>query len=270
MSLDNLITFTSGLAYGLSSTLVGHPFDTIKTRAQALSTTPSVTTPSVTNSRSLKILKDLLVSEGIIGLYRGAVPLFFAGGVIRSSQFGFYDVALRYQRKSDPDCDRVLGVVDKQVVIAGFVGGLGRGIIETPADYIKTRRQVDRPWATGGMLKGMLEGASVTFLRNSFLFAAFAVYSDLSTVLVDGGLSPFWKGAVCANMAWLTVWPVSAERTRARTRARARTRTRTRIRRTFFLLCTNPDSIEHAHAHTQTQTHTLFLSLSLCLLSSMS
>ena len=33
-------------------------------------------------------------------------------------------------------------------------------------------------------------------------------FKDLSKQLIPGGLSPFWTGALCANAAWLTVWPM--------------------------------------------------------------
>ncbi|GMI33725.1 hypothetical protein TeGR_g341 [Tetraparma gracilis] len=198
--MDNTITFLSGLAYGLSSTLVGHPADTVKTRIQALHPSSSAPAPS-----SLQTIKTILSTEGLRGLYKGAAPLFLMGGVIRSCQFGFYDTALRAQRSSsDAPSPRILGVFDPQVILAGFVGGLGRALAEAPADYIKTRRQVDRPWA----VRGMLEGAGATFARNSFLFASFAIYTDLSHLVVPGGLPPFLQGAVCANLAWLTVWPL--------------------------------------------------------------
>ena len=25
---------------------------------------------------------------------------------------------------------------------------------------------------------------------------------------LSGGLSPFWTGAICSNLAWLTIWPI--------------------------------------------------------------
>merc|ERR1712072_1619649 len=47
-----------------------------------------------------------------------------------------------------------------------------------------------------------------TMFRNSILFTAFVVYIDLSKQLIEGGLSPFFEGAICANLAWMTVWPL--------------------------------------------------------------
>ena len=47
-----------------------------------------------------------------------------------------------------------------------------------------------------------------TLLRNTFLFSAFVVYIDLSKLVVPGGLGSFLTGAICANLAWLTIWPL--------------------------------------------------------------
>jgi hypothetical protein len=63
---------------------------------------------------------------------------------------------------------------------------------------------MNAPWA----LREVFQGASATMLRNSLLFATFMIYIDLSKQVVPGGLGPFWTGAVCANLAWLTTWPM--------------------------------------------------------------
>ncbi|KAJ1632025.1 mitochondrial carrier domain-containing protein [Pavlovales sp. CCMP2436] len=185
------------MVYGMVSTAVGQPFDTTKTRMQAR--------PENFRTGALETGLQLFRAEGIAGLYRGALPLFIGGGVMRSFQFGFYDTALRRLRagQAEPPA-RVLGV-DPQVFAAGFTGGLGRGLVEGPVDFIKTRRQVGMGWSFAGLLEA---GLPVTLLRNAFLFASFAVYADWSKILVPGGLGPFWTGAVCANLAWLTIWPL--------------------------------------------------------------
>ena len=76
--------------------------------------------------------------------------------------------------------------------------------MEGPSEFIKVRRQLDRGWSFRSMYKGL----GATMLRNSFLFSSFVVYLDFSKQVVPGGLGPFWSGAVCANLAWLTVWPM--------------------------------------------------------------
>lgn len=195
--MDNAISFSSGMVYGVTSTAVGQPFDTIKTRMQAR--------PENARTGALETGVQLFRAEGVRGLYRGALPLLVGGGFMRSFQFGFYDVALRRLRDArEGQSARVAGV-DPDVLLAGFCGGLGRGLVEGPADYIKTRRQVGQAWSFSGLYEA---GLPVTLMRNAFLFASFAVYADWSKLLVPGGLGPFWTGAICANAAWLTIWPL--------------------------------------------------------------
>jgi solute carrier family 25 carnitine/acylcarnitine transporter 20/29 len=166
--MDNFVSFSSGMVYGFASTLTGQPLDTIKTRMQAR--------PESLKTSPLKVGTDLFKKEGIRGLYRGGMPLFIGGGLIRSAQFGFYESAIRWQRDNLAPAQRVFGI-DPQVVAAGFCGGFGRGLMEGPFDFAKTRRQMgDRPWRWGEVY----QGSGVTMFRNSFLFMFFAVYTDLA------------------------------------------------------------------------------------------
>jgi len=193
------ISFGCGLAYGGTSVLVGQPLDTVKTRMQAL--------PNNIKNSMLSTGRDVYMREGIVGLYRGGLPLFIGGALFRSFQFGFYENSLRVLREYTPK-HRIFGVIDYQVVCAGFIGGFGRGIVEGPFEFIKVRRQVEQKWTLKDFARDITQGGAATMVRNMFLFMSFSVYRDLSHVVVDGGLSPFLEGAICANLAWLTIWPM--------------------------------------------------------------
>lgn len=191
--MDN---FIAGFAYGSTTVLVGQPLDTIKTRMQALGTTSSIETA-----------KAIFTQDGIKGLYRGGFVLVLGGSLIRSAQFGVYETLLSQQRLvygKTENKDKILGYFDPQVLLAGFFGGAGRGFVEGPFEYIKTRRQMESNWRA----RELFSGAGATIFRNSFLFSSFVMYMDLGAQLVPGGLSPFWSGAICSNLAWLTVWPL--------------------------------------------------------------
>ena len=71
-----------------------------------------------------------------------------------------------------------------------IVGGVSRGIVEGPFEYIKVRRQVEQPWR----FTEIFNGSGATIFRNSFLFSGFVIYMDLLKQIVPGGLSPFWTG----------------------------------------------------------------------------
>ena len=129
---------------------------------------------------------------------------------MRSAQFGVYDKVLATLREQGKEegfgalNGKMFGFLEPSILLAGFCGGVSRGIVEGPFEYIKVRRQVQQRWHLSEVFNGF--GATIT--RNSFLFGSFVVYIDLSKQLIPGGLGPFWTGAICSNLAWLTVWPM--------------------------------------------------------------
>ena len=195
--------FIAGYAYGTTTVIVGQPLETIKTLQQAQSCTTSGK-----NLSSFTIASTLWKNDGIKGFYRGGLPLLVGGGLIRSFQFGFYKESLKFIRDHNIGPSERISGLDFQVVMAGLIGGLGRGIAETPFEYIKVRRQVQKQMKITELLKGSKQ----TLLRNSFLFASFAIYMDLSDMLFP--LSPFMKGGICSCMAWMTVWPLDVVKSR--------------------------------------------------------
>ena len=203
------ITFAAGYAYGLTTVAVGQPLDTIKTRMQGM--------PQSASRSMLSVGREVWLREGIRGLYRGGLPLLMGGGLMRSAQFGVSGKVADVL-KNDLKLPQysLFGVFNYQVVLAGMAGGISRGLVEAPTDFFKVRRQVEQRLS----LRAALSGTSVTLLRNTFLYSSFVIYMDLSKQLCHAGvvpgvltvsdgsqLTPFWKGAICANLAWLTVWP---------------------------------------------------------------
>lgn len=195
--MESAVGFAAGAAYGLTSVVVGQPLDTIKTRMQARPDSHSV--------GAVKLGQQLLRAEGLRGLYRGGVPIMIGGTMFRSAQFGAYEVVVRTLRENSPG-HRFFGVLDWQVALAGAVGGLARGVVEAPFEKVKVVQQVAQSQAW--TLRRLCEGGSVTLVRNVILFTTFAVSADIVPSALPGGLSPFWTGALCANLGWLACWPM--------------------------------------------------------------
>ena len=215
--MENLVPFVAGASYGLTTVVVGQPLDTVKVRMQGL--------PSAANSSGVAVAGDLFAKEGVRGLYRGGLPLFVGGAFMRSAQFGVSGAAkvwLEENTNGGKPAPRLFGILDWQVMVAGAAGGVSRGLVEIPTDFFKTRRQVEHGWS----IREVMDGTGVTLARNTVLYTAFMFYLDMAKLLCRQGyvpsllmaddrenLSPFVKGAVCANLAWLTCWPADVVKT---------------------------------------------------------
>lgn len=212
-------SFIAGFAYGGTTVLVGQPMETLKTltQVQSAATAGTTTGPGASSSSILQTARNLYATAGIRGFYRGGVPLLLGGGLMRSAQFGVYQSVVptlerRYGR-TDPK-DYWLGCINPHVVAAGWAGGVGRGLVEGPFEMVKVRRQLVSGWH----FRDVFQGFGATLFRNSLLFSSFVIYLDIFKQQVEERrgttVTPFIKAGTCANMAWLTVWPLDVIKTR--------------------------------------------------------
>lgn len=112
-----VITFISGASYGLSTVILGQPLDTVKTRMQGLRGTTS-------SKSAIKVLRDLYVSEGLQGLYRGGLPLVIGGSFMRAAQFGVSAEAKNLLERVEFPKYKFVGV-DSNILLSGIAGGIG-------------------------------------------------------------------------------------------------------------------------------------------------
>ena len=105
---------------------------------------------------------------------------------------------------------------DYHEVVGGISGGIGRALVESPFEFIKIRRQVKKGWS----YRELTNGFSETISRNTLLFGSFIMYLDLIKQF-NGGEDPsaFVKGAVAANMAWITAWPLEVRKSQVQSGA---------------------------------------------------
>jgi len=198
--MDFIKDFIAGGTFGLTSVIVGQPLDTIRTRSQAR------------NARPLVVAKELAKREGLRGFYRGSLPMLFGGTMFRSAQFGVHGNVLKVLEGQFGKRKRLNGWFDWQNSVAGLFGGMGRALIEAPFDFVKVRRQVDVKWS----IHEIFNGSRLTIVRNSILFGCFVTYIDVSKVVFPNDeLGSFWTGAICANLAWITVWPLDVAKSMA-------------------------------------------------------
>ena len=72
----------NGLLPGLAITVIGHPFDTLKTRMQ------------VQNHGFRQILSDLVLKEGVLSLYKGVLSPLFSNSLLNMGVFCVYGLSL--------------------------------------------------------------------------------------------------------------------------------------------------------------------------------
>eukprot|EP00750_Incisomonas_marina_P008240 INCI15387.2.p1 GENE.INCI15387.2~~INCI15387.2.p1 ORF type:complete len:273 (+),score=38.89 INCI15387.2:97-915(+) len=208
--MEHLVSFIAGASFGATSVLVGQPLDTVKTRMQAHQQS--------LKANPLAVATEVFRKEGVRGLYRGGMPIFVGGALFRSAQFGVYEAAMKFAKVGSTEDGlgaprisdtKLFGFLQPQVVFSGFCGGIARGLVEGPFEYVKVCRQLEKPWT----LREVYNGSGATIFRNSFLFSFFVVYLDLTKQVFGDKLGAFWTGALCANAAWLTVWPMDVIKT---------------------------------------------------------
>jgi len=224
-------SFIAGFAYGGTTVLVGQPMDTIKTLVQVQasssvggsgingsSSAKYANSSSSNNNHLIRTVRDLYSSSGLRGFYRGGTALFVGGGLMRSAQFGVYNSVIatlnnRQGGKTLPS-QYWFGCIDPNVVLAGYAGGIGRGLVEGPFEMVKVRRQVVSGWN----VKDVFRGFGTTLFRNSFLFSSFVIYMDIFRQEVEEKrqhtVYPGIKAGICANIAWATIWPLDVVKTR--------------------------------------------------------
>ncbi|XP_033101488.1 mitochondrial substrate carrier family protein L-like [Anneissia japonica] len=191
-----------GVLYGVTSVCVGHPFDTVKTKMQAQS--------GYESGGMYKTFSKTIRTQGIIGLYRGAIPPLWGSGIYRSTQFAVFEGVYTYldtpwAKKEIP----LTAGLQVRVCIAGAFGSTARAIIETPLELAKVRRQTQQTWEFRGLYKGF----GVMWCRTMGLMCTYFI-------LIDSGrrhfgdlfkrpiLGPFLASGCAATFAWWLVWPL--------------------------------------------------------------
>jgi solute carrier family 25 (mitochondrial carnitine/acylcarnitine transporter), member 20/29 len=199
--LEGALASLCGAVYGLTSPFVGHPLDTLKSLQQA---DPRFQSLSL-HAAARKAVQD----RGLASLYRGVTAPLLGSIMFRSLQFGSYAYAHTLLGEKRIGLSTVPGTqVEWRVLVAGVFAGVARAAVENPVELIKTRRQTGGVWHFSECYHGL----SITTARNTLLLTNFFVLLDVSSRhvphLLDGPLAPFFKGGVCATLAWWTVWPL--------------------------------------------------------------
>ncbi|BBM99533.1 hypothetical protein MPTK1_1g21910 [Marchantia polymorpha subsp. ruderalis] len=177
--------YIAGVAAGVATVLIGHPFDTIKVKLQ----TQRRNAQASQYRNGVHCLMQIVRGEGARGLYRGATPSFVGMSLESALLFGIY-TQLRSTFQAGDEKSPLL----YSVLPAGFLAGASVSTVLCPTELVKCRlqAQVKRGSAGGRSLKvydgpvdcvlrtlrsegvqGLFRGLTATFAREAFGNSAF-------------------------------------------------------------------------------------------------
>jgi solute carrier family 25 (mitochondrial carnitine/acylcarnitine transporter), member 20/29 len=207
---EGLSSLFCGALYGITSVVVGHPFDTIKTKMQA--------DPGYSKLTTAQSCRSLFTQQGIRGFYSGAIPPLIGSSMFRSVQFAVYGATYAYFRDEDHILrqSKFFGI-EARVFVGGVASGIARALIESPLDYIKTQQQTSgKTVALSSLLTGskLMTGLKATLVRNFALMTTFFV-----CISALESLDPFLRGGLATTIGWTTVWPLDVTKSRIQSSA---------------------------------------------------
>jgi len=213
----------AGSVGGAAQVLVGHPLDTIKTRAQIA--------PKGMFKGPMDILMQTFRREGFFALYKGmASPLIGIAGV-NSLLFASYGIS---RRIISP-----FPLTLKETALAGSMAGATNAILASPVEMFKVRMQgqygdksdkrlrtiVSQMWTQWGFRKGVMRGYWITVAREIPAYAGFYTafeYSKRTFGQTYGPQVPVWalltSGATGGIAYWLACYPLDVVKSRVQLR----------------------------------------------------
>eukprot|EP01006_Ploeotia_vitrea_P067298 TRINITY_DN96899_c0_g1_i1.p1 TRINITY_DN96899_c0_g1~~TRINITY_DN96899_c0_g1_i1.p1 ORF type:complete len:281 (+),score=5.73 TRINITY_DN96899_c0_g1_i1:75-917(+) len=197
---EGTLAMTSGMLYGATSILVGHPLDTIKTKMQA-------ETGYAKGGGLFHVVRNVLKTHGFFSLYRGWLPPFWGSVIFRSLQFAVFEALYtKWEKTYLTNIIPGTGGIQLRVVCAGFVAATVRAFIECPIEYAKVCGQTHQKWK----LNKIYTGFWVNWFRTGFLMTIYFCNIDTirrKTNAFDSNLGRFLANGLSATMAFILIWP---------------------------------------------------------------
>ena len=187
MEIINNPNFKYGALIGMTQTVIGYPFDTIKTMKQSNNTT-NINTNTYTNINTNTNFKPLNLKR----LYQGVrFPMYMSIG-FNSGVFGLYSTFLNYGYSRES---------------SGFLAGGIMAIVSNPFEYYKVNSQVGQKFQYSNMWKGV----SYTFWRESIATGFY--FSNYHLLTTNFALSPFIAGGISGCLSWTITYPIDTLKT---------------------------------------------------------
>lgn len=185
--------FLSSFIAGSVQTLIGHPFDTIKTRMQ------------LNNISSKNVIKDIVKNEGIKALYKGSITPLLSGCIQNGILFTSENFLHKYSKNN---------------FLTGFIAGSLSSFVISPAELIKCHIQNNKSRHIKlNEVKSLLNekrinlycGLTSTLLRDSF---GLGVYFGTYNLLQKNKNNPLLNGGISGVLSWIVSYPFDVIKTK--------------------------------------------------------
>lgn len=165
---EGALALGTGILYGATNAVVGHPMDTVKAKMQAQS--GFMNGGDMTMSG---VMRRIWRTEGAVGFFRGVVPPLMGSSVYRSAQFAVFESV--YTKTKELGWDQSLvpmsGGLAWATVFSGFCGASSRSFIEQPIEYAKVKRQTGQIWYVREAYQGFFVQLPRTAGMMTFIFS---------------------------------------------------------------------------------------------------
>ncbi len=207
---EGLAALISGIVYGVSSVIAGHPLDTVKTKMQVIAAYEHKTT--------IQSAIHLFRTEGLIGFYRGCVPPFCGSSIFRSIQFAVFEAFYTKYQKDKYLTKKIPYTfgLEPRVIFGGILAGTGRALVECPFEYSKVKGQTGQKWHFNEVYRGFKPVwiNAVGMLTTYFTCVDF-FRRNTNTYKTKYGI--FIMNGLCAVFGFLIIWPVEIVKNQVQT-----------------------------------------------------
>jgi solute carrier family 25 (mitochondrial carnitine/acylcarnitine transporter), member 20/29 len=175
---------------GISQTVIGHPFDTVKTLKQM-------------NNRigSINIVKNLVKNNGVKYMYRGFFPPLIGGCIQNCFLFSSENYINKY--------------ITNNPLYSGFIAGGITSIAVSPFELVKCNLQINKDTTIKKIIskKGFkyFKGCHLTFLRDSI---GFSIYFGTYKFLQEKYNNPLINGGISGTLSWIYSYPIDVVKTK--------------------------------------------------------
>lgn len=209
-----------GSITGVVIVLVGHPFDTLKTRKQ------------INHFRYPEMIRSMIYKEGLKSFYKGMLSPLVSVPLFKAVLFSSYKTTLN-RLNSDSAWDNYHGM---KITVSAMIGGFANAFIAGPTELFKTKLQIQRGLRTkvyNGNLdcfrkiykvsgwRCLFQGTHVAIYRDMIAYwLQFYYYDKICRYFGNGDINSvsnfqkFIAGGISGMLCWIGCYPLDLVKSR--------------------------------------------------------